>query len=82
MIEYMKKDTLILVLGVMVIIVPFLGFPGRWEITLSVAFGIGIVISILLLRREMMQKPFSLKRHFEKRANSFVQNGGDSPESA
>ena len=71
----MKKDTVILTLGVVVAAIPFLGFPGAWENALSALAGVGIVIAILLLRREMMQRPFSLKQHLEMRSDSFTQNG-------
>lgn len=72
----MKKETIILILGFIMVVTPFVGLPGSWEAGISVLTGIGVIITILLLRQEIMQKPFSLKKHFEKRMDSFVQNGG------
>jgi uncharacterized membrane protein len=52
----MGKDVFIMLLGVWVAILPFLGFPGSWDRILLLISGI-IIISIgISLRREQSRK--------------------------
>lgn len=48
----MSKYTILIVLGIWIIILPFLGFPGFWKTLLFVVSGLGVVIFTLLVRSE------------------------------
>ena len=50
----MSKDIAIIVLGISVALLPFLGFPGAWETVLLVFFGLGIVTLAFLWRRDIL----------------------------
>ncbi len=52
----MSKETSILVLGLWVFAVPFLGVPGSWRTVLLVLSGAGIAVLGFLLRGEAMSK--------------------------
>jgi|TARA_Y100000310_G_scaffold214702_1_gene215614 hypothetical protein len=47
----MKKETGIITLGILVALMPFLGFPRLFEAILLVAFGLGIAVLGFLLRK-------------------------------
>ncbi|MBL7045796.1 MAG: hypothetical protein ISR99_02090 [Parcubacteria group bacterium] len=49
----MSKDPIILILGVVVAVVPFLGFPGTFESVIFVLSGAAIAILAFLIRRDM-----------------------------
>ena len=52
----MSKEMSIILLGVWVIIVPYLGLPEAWRIFLIVLSGIAIVVIGLLLRGETLSR--------------------------
>ncbi|MAF59719.1 MAG: hypothetical protein QF858_01740 [Candidatus Pacebacteria bacterium] len=58
----MSKDSVILILGIVVVIVPFLGFPGIFETIAFVVSGAVIAVLAFMLRRDIAEglhcKPF------------------------
>ena len=48
----MSKETGVIVLGMWVFLVPFLGVPGSWKTVLLVLSGLGIAVIGFLLRTE------------------------------
>ena len=49
----MSKDLTIIVLGLWVAVMPFLGFPGFWEMVIFVISGLAIAAITFMLRREV-----------------------------
>jgi len=52
----MSKDAIVIVLGLVVAAMPFLGFPSTWETVLLVALGVSIAVLVFLFRREMFER--------------------------
>ena len=48
----MGKETLIIILGVLIALTPFLGFPRSWETVFFVVAGLGIVAVTVFFQRE------------------------------
>lgn len=46
----MRKDTMLVILGLMIALVPFLGVPSSWKMALIVALGIAVTLTSLSLR--------------------------------
>lgn len=71
----MTKDLIIVALGVWVTLVPFLGFPSRWDTILLVVSGLLIVTLMFMLRRDFVRYVARLKRrHHEQDDNPFVEH--------
>ena len=51
----MTKDLMVIALGVWVAVVPFLGFPNRWDTIIFAVSGILIITLMLLLRRDLVR---------------------------
>ena len=50
----MSKETAVITLGILVIILPFLGFPEAWRVFFFVVTGIGLVVLGFYLRAEVI----------------------------
>lgn len=46
----MKRETTLIILGILVMITPFLGLPWAWKSYILVLIGIGIALLALMLR--------------------------------
>lgn len=70
----MSKETGIIVLGVWVVIVPYLGVPGSWRTVLLVLSGAGIAVLGFLLRGEAMSKGPRAHSRGRRASHSFVEH--------
>jgi len=59
----MSKEMTVIVLGICVIIVPYLGVPGTWRTALLVVSGIGIATIGFLLRGEALGRGSGGTKH-------------------
>ena len=66
----MSREMTIIVLGVWVAIVPYLGFPSSWRTVLLVLTGLGIATTGFLLRARVV------KRGTENNNNRFFVDNG------
>lgn len=64
----MSKEVLIISLGALVGLAPFLGLPGTWRTIFLVCLGLGMVLVGIILRRDL------LSRGETKGASFFVDN--------
>ena len=53
----MSKEMSLIVLGIVVAVVPYLGIPGSWKTALLVLCGLGIALIGFLLRGETLSHP-------------------------
>ncbi|MBX4195802.1 hypothetical protein KW796_02520 [Candidatus Parcubacteria bacterium] len=60
----MPKSRIILVIGVLIALLPFLGFPHAWESFFEIVGGLGIVLLSVLIA---IDKRLSLKAKAERR---------------
>lgn len=71
----MTKDIALIILGFLVLLLPFLGFPGSWESVLLVLFGFGIITLAFFLRKEIVGHPSQHGSQKGKKTDVFVENG-------
>lgn len=64
----MGKETLIIILGVLIALTPFLGFPRSWETVFFVVAGLGIVAVTIFFQRERQRL---LRRAKQQETSSF-----------
>lgn len=76
----MSKDIVIIVLGIWIAIVPFLGFPGLWETIIYVVSGLGVVLMTFLLRRDIILYVSRITARKRKSTDVYVENRMDSIE--
>jgi hypothetical protein len=65
----MSKEMTVIVLGVWIVVVPYLGIPGSWRTVILVLSGIGIAAVGFMLRAEALSRGGSRARH-----RPFVEN--------
>lgn len=70
----MSKDPVILILGIVIAIVPFLGFPGSFETAIFVFSGITIAVLAFMLRRDMAEGLHCEPFVEGKKTDTFSQN--------
>lgn len=70
----MSKDVAIIVLGIWIAIVPFLGFPGLWETIIYVVSGLGVVLMTFLLRRDIILYVSRITDRKRKSTDVYVEN--------
>jgi hypothetical protein len=70
----MSKYSIIITLAVVVIILPYLGFPSFWRTLLLVLSGLGIISYTFLLKSEYSN---SSSWGFNKNNDAYVENGID-----
>jgi len=46
----MRKDTLLIVVGILILVTPALGIPGSWKSYLFLTYGIVVILSGILIR--------------------------------
>ena len=68
----MKKDLSIIILGLVVVITPFLGIPTSWKNVVFVVVGFTISVFAYLLQKNMNDDKYA---RVEKRTEIFVENG-------
>lgn len=70
----MSKTRWVFILGIWVMILPFLGFPRVWKNTLFVITGLGLIYLAYLLRREKRRVSSQVEPKIEK-PDTFTDNG-------
>lgn len=68
----MSKETTIIVLGLWIIVLPYLGIPGGWRTTLLILTGAALMGLGFLLRNEALGRGSHTKG--SRGQNSFVEN--------
>jgi hypothetical protein len=46
----MRKDTMLIILGLVIALMPFVGIPNSWKMAIVIALGIGVMLTALSLR--------------------------------
>lgn len=72
----MRKAYILLILGVWVAVLPYLGFPYSWKAILTTLSGFGFIFASYILYKESRTKEFKEKKTFE----NFSENKFDSVE--
>jgi hypothetical protein len=67
----MRKSQILLILGMWVTILPYLGFPYSWKEILYTLTGFGIIFFSYILYRDYREKEASLHKTFD----NFRENG-------
>ena len=70
----MSKELIIILLGLLVALMPYLGFPGSWKSVFSIVIGIVIAGIAFIVRQERLWKEREDMR--ERHTGTFVENGG------
>lgn len=71
----MTLDALIMLAGFLVALLPFLGFPIRWDNVLLVGLGVIIImLGIIVRRRGFGERPRSTSTYVESAPQSEVQS--------
>jgi len=73
----MKKDTAILILGLLIALMPFLGFPGAWENWFFICAGLLIALLGYLLRRDIVHGKHCEHFMHGEANDTFSQNGSN-----
>jgi len=72
----MRKAYILLVMGVWVAILPYLGFPYSWNDFLETLSGLGIIYISYLFYRELKTKEIKVEKTFDNfRENKFEVGG-------
>lgn len=69
----MTKDVGILVLGLLIAVMPFLGFTSNIETIIFVVSGLTVAVLAFLIRGEEVLP----KNNIERKTDMFVENGGN-----
>ena len=64
----MTLDALIIIAGLLVAILPFLGFPIQWDNVLLVALGVGVITLGIILRRRIARRTTQAHHTFAESA--------------
>lgn len=59
----MSKEMTVIVLGLFVVVVPFLGIPGEWRTILLVLSGAGLSVTGFILRGELLARGLRPHEH-------------------
>ena len=70
----MTRESIIFLLGVVVLVTPFLGIPGEWKQYINISAGVLIVIVGYQLRRAAYFRSIE-EESGELRTDVFVENG-------
>lgn len=70
----MSKDSSLLFFGGLVIVVSFLGIPSSWKTIVFSIIGVLIIITALLLRKDITSGALCLHLTEEKQTDSYKQN--------
>jgi hypothetical protein len=65
----MRKARILLIIGILMVILPYLGFPYSWKDVLSSVFGLGIIYFSYMLYKESKTKGVK-----EKTFDNFSEN--------
>lgn len=71
----MSKDLVVIVLGLWVAAMPFLGFPGLWETAIFVVSGLAIAILMFMIRQSFAHRE---SKNVNTAPDVYTQNGVDS----
>lgn len=70
----MSKELVVIILGLLVALMPYLGFPGSWKTVFSIVIGIVIAGIAFIIRQERLWK--EREEMHGRRADTFVENNG------
>ncbi len=59
----MRKDTALVILGLAIALVPFVGIPSSWKMAIVVALGVGVMLVALSLRHYLTRVSERLSQH-------------------
>lgn len=71
----MSKNSLTLLFGVLVLLIPYLGIPRSWKTVAFSLLGLAIIATSLLLKREIVSGSMCAHLREEKHTDSYSQNG-------
>ena len=71
----MSKNSLLILLGGLVILSSFLGIPSSWKTLLVGVLGLAVVVVALLLQRDIASGTLCMHLEEDKRTDSYAQNG-------
>ena len=72
----MTKDLIIMALGALVALVPFLGFPSSWDRVILIVSGVFIIGLTFLLRHDLVSHITRIEENRpERKGDTFVENG-------
>src|SRR3989344_2298519 len=78
----MTKSRLVAILGVCVLLLPFLGLPGVWKAFFTFALGLAIAIIAVMAGRGKKRPHYNMRRRREVVTDVFVEGGPVSPRQA
>ncbi len=70
----MSKETIVAVLGIWVIVVPYLGFPSSWKTVIFVLSGFAVMIVGFFLRAEALARLSGQGKEASFARRTFVEN--------
>ena len=70
----MSKEMTTVVLGVWIVVVPYLGIPGSWRTALLVFTGIGVAVIGFFLRSEALSRSVKKSPRHPFIENTFIEN--------
>ena len=70
----MTKEMWIIVLGIVVALVPFLGFPGSWKTVIFVLVGLAIAVLAFIIRLRRMTQMRNALSTKGRQTDSYVEN--------
>lgn len=73
----MKKAWILLVLGIWITILPYLGFPYSWKDVLTALTGIGIIYVSFVLYKESKTKEKKEEERFDNFSENKFMNEGE-----
>ena len=73
--ESMSKNSLTIILGVLIVVSGFLGVPSSWKTVIIAALGLGVIGVALALRKDITSGTLCLHLQEEKKTDSYAQNG-------
>lgn len=71
----MSKNSLIIILGALVVLSTFLGVPSAWKTVLFWALGLGIIVTAAILRKDIASGAICLHLSEDQKTDSYSQNG-------
>lgn len=72
----MSKEVVLIVLGLVVALMPYLGFPGSWKTTFSIVVGVCIAGVAFIVRQERLWQ--EREESTERRVDTFVEKDAHS----
>ena len=71
----MSKNSLILFLGGLIVVVSFFGIPSSWKTVIFAVLGLSVIITTALLRKDMTTGELCMHLEEDTKTDSYTQNG-------